>query len=95
MWRIIEPLWYKHDKHLAKTNIYREHRIPTIKPWIGKLNITHHIKQTKKPWRIRTPERNATNINEDGKKMVLPQTTTWELPRRNSRTTTISHATYI
>jgi len=62
--QIVEPYWYKPGKHIARNSTYKKYNIPTIKTWLEKLAITHHLRQTINTWNIHTEQQQMTIKNE-------------------------------
>ena len=62
--QINEPYWVKRNKLLTKTLLYRKYKIPTIKTWMRKLDITNRLRQTAENWDIHTENQYKTKENE-------------------------------
>ena len=50
--QIEDPKWYKRERKLTTTEVYKKYKQPLVKTWIQKMAITHHLHQTTTSWNI-------------------------------------------
>ena len=51
-----EPLWIARDKQIARTSFYQKYKLPTLRKWVRRLDITHLLRQEEN-WEIYTAYR--------------------------------------